>query len=160
MVITCRASYSSGMQNYLFDELAKAISRERALKVLGASVLAVFIPGVAEARHKRQRHKKHHHCKSRGQTCFKSEQCCGFPRNTCHCIGPGGGFCASRKPKGCPKKPPPGIRVPPGVYVPRRWSGVGLCAARRRTLHVLTGFVFVLPRGAPPVPAAMTVIYA
>src|SRR3954463_4224703 len=33
-----------------FDELAVALTRKRALKLIGASVLAAFLPGVAGAR--------------------------------------------------------------------------------------------------------------
>src|SRR4051812_38664709 len=41
-----------------FDELAVALSRKRALKLIGASVLAVFLPDVAEARKKHHRRRK------------------------------------------------------------------------------------------------------
>jgi hypothetical protein len=42
------------------DELAIALSRKGALKFIGASVLAVFLSGVAEARHKkRHKHRRH-----------------------------------------------------------------------------------------------------
>ena len=112
-----------------FDELAIALSRKRALKLLGASVLALFLPGVAEARNRnlkpcppgtvrKCRPRKGRHPGGQGCRCKRVDIRRGFPpirpgvcRSGQHLCGPVccpnsasvcvSGYCVC-PPEGCP----------------------------------------------------------
>lgn len=111
------------MESKHFDELAIAttrVSRGRALKLVGAAVLALFIPGVAEAKKKRHKHRKsqgkNRFCRDMlvpipgGGVAISHENCAGSPFGGLKgppCTCPPGTFCS-----GCCIDAPPICRTP------------------------------------------------
>lgn len=64
-----------------FDELAKEVSRGRVLKLVGLGVLALFTPGVAEAKKKRRKKRR-----SAASICLPEDARCDNSSLPC-CIG-------------------------------------------------------------------------